>query len=104
MNWLKYLKKSLVLLQPLLPHQLKIQVKKEVMKNASSTVNVELTSVGEQKIAIIKAVKEITGAGLKEAKDMVDEAPSIIKEGVKREEAEEMKKSIESKGASVTLK
>lgn len=66
--------------------------------------NIELTGVGGQKISVIKAVKEITGLGLKEAKDMVDGAPKIIKEGVKKEEAEELKKKLEEVGASVELK
>lgn len=69
-----------------------------------STVNVELTSVGEQKIGVVKVVKEITGLGLKEAKDLVDGAPGVIKEGIKREEAEEMKKKLEEAGAGVELK
>jgi len=66
--------------------------------------NVELTGSGEQKIAVIKVVKEITGLGLKEAKDMVDGVPKVIKEGVKKEEAEELKKKLEQAGASVELK
>lgn len=66
--------------------------------------NVELTGAGENKIAVIKAVKEITGLGLKEAKDMVDGAPKMIKEAVKKEEAENMKKKIEEAGGQVTLK
>lgn len=65
---------------------------------------VELKSVGDQKIAIIKAVKEILGLGLKDAKDLVDAAPSVLKEGVKKEEAEEMKKKIEDGGGTVELK
>jgi len=65
---------------------------------------VELTEAGGQKIAVIKAVKEILGLGLKEAKDMVEGAPAVIKEGVKKEEAEEMKKKLEEAGAKVTLK
>lgn len=69
-----------------------------------STVAVELTSVGAQKIAVIKVVKEILGLGLKEAKDMVDGAPSVLKEGVKKEEAEEMKAKLEGAGAQVTFK
>ncbi len=69
-----------------------------------SEFNVELQSVGEQKINVIKAVKEITGQGLKEAKDMVEGAPKAIKEGVKKEEAEEIKKKLEEAGASVELK
>lgn len=69
-----------------------------------SSFNVELKSVGDQKIAVIKAIKEILGLGLKEAKDMTDSAPTMIKEGVKKEEAEEMKKKIEDAGGTVTLK
>jgi len=66
--------------------------------------DVELTAFGESKIGVIKVVKEITGLGLKDAKDLVDAAPKVIKETVKKEEAEEMKKKIEEAGGSVTLK
>ncbi|MFA5317917.1 MAG: 50S ribosomal protein L7/L12 [Patescibacteria group bacterium] len=66
--------------------------------------DVELTGFGDNKIAVIKVVKEITGLGLKEAKDMVDGAPKVVKEAVKKEEAEEIKKKIEEAGGSVTLK
>ncbi|MCA9364866.1 MAG: 50S ribosomal protein L7/L12 [Candidatus Moranbacteria bacterium] len=66
--------------------------------------DVELTAAGSQKIAVIKAVREVTGLGLKEAKDAVDSAPNVIKEGVKKEEAEELKKKLEEAGATVTLK
>ena len=66
--------------------------------------NVELTSVGDNKIGVIKAVRGITQIGLKDAKDLVDGAPAIVKENVKKEEAEEMKKTLEEAGASVTLK
>jgi len=66
--------------------------------------NVELTSAGENKIAVIKVVKEITGLGLKEAKDLVDGAPKVVKENVAKAEAEEMKKKIEGAGGTVTLK
>lgn len=66
--------------------------------------DVELTTVGGQKIPVIKAVREITGLGLKEAKDLVDAAPKVIKEGVKKEEAEKMKAQLEEVGASVELK
>ncbi len=69
-----------------------------------SEFTIELTSAGENKIAVIKAVKDIAGLGLKEAKDLVDGAPGVIKEGVKKEEAEEMKKKLEEAGAKVTLK
>jgi large subunit ribosomal protein L7/L12 len=65
---------------------------------------VELTEAGGQKIAVIKAVKGLLGLGLKEAKDAVDGAPGVLKEGVKKEEAEEMKKMIEEAGGKVTLK
>ncbi len=72
--------------------------------DAKSTFDVELTSVGDSKINVIKVVKEITGLGLKEAKDLVDGAPKIVKTGVKKEEAEEMKTKIQAAGAVVTLK
>ena len=65
---------------------------------------VALTDSGANKIAVIKAVKEITGLGLADAKAMVDGAPKMVKEGVKKEEAEEMKKKIEEAGGKVTLK
>ena len=66
--------------------------------------NVELTEIGAEKVKVIKVVREITGLGLKEAKDTVDGAPKVIKEGVSKEEAEEMKKKLEEVGAKVTLK
>lgn len=66
--------------------------------------DVELTAAGEQKINVIKAVREITGLGLKEAKDMVDAAPKVIKEKAPKAEAEEAKKKLEDAGATVTLK
>lgn len=66
--------------------------------------NVELKNAGSQKIQIIKLVREITGKGLKEAKDMVDKAPQVLKEKVKKEEAEEMKKKLEAAGAKVEIK
>jgi len=65
---------------------------------------VELTASGEQKIAVMKVVKEVLALGLKEAKDLVDGAPSILKEGMKKEEAEDFKKKIETAGGKVTLK
>tara|TARA_B100001778_G_C18582650_1_gene628261 strand:+ start:321 stop:710 length:390 start_codon:yes stop_codon:yes gene_type:complete len=66
--------------------------------------NVELTSAGEKKIAVIKAIREITSLGLKEAKDLVDGAPTVVKESVAKDEAAEMQKKLEEAGASVTLK
>lgn len=66
--------------------------------------DVELKAAGEQKINVIKVVREITGLGLKEAKDMVDTAPKVIKEAIKKEEAEELKKKLEAAGATVELK
>ena len=69
-----------------------------------SEFNVELTSVGEKKIGVIKAIREITSVGLKEAKDMADGAPSVIKEAIGKDEAEEVKKKLEEAGATVTLK
>ena len=69
-----------------------------------SAFDVVLTAAGDQKIAVIKAVKEITGLGLKEAKDLVDAAPKPVKAGVAKEEAEALKKQLEEAGASVELK
>jgi len=66
--------------------------------------NVELTETGANKINVIKAVKELTGLGLADAKALVDGAPKMIKEGVKKEDAENMKKKIEEAGGKVTLK
>ncbi len=66
--------------------------------------DVELTAAGGQKINVIKAVREITGLGLKESKDLVDGAPKVVKEKVAKEEAETMKKKLEEAGATVTLK
>ncbi len=71
---------------------------------ASDESNVELTDIGQQKINVIKAVKELLGLGLKEAKELVEKAPVVIKEGVKSEEAEAMKVKLEEVGATVTLK
>ena len=69
-----------------------------------SEFDVELTSAGAQKINVIKAVREISGQGLKEAKDLVDAAPKVIKEKVAKTQAEEIKKKLEEAGATVTLK
>ena len=66
--------------------------------------NVVLTGAGDKKVAVIKAVREITGQGLKEAKDLVEGAPQTVKEGVAKAEAEELKKKLEEAGASVELK
>ena len=66
--------------------------------------DVELTGAGDSKVKVIKVVREVTGLGLKEAKDLVDGAPKVIKEGVSKAEAEELKKKLEEVGAAVTLK
>lgn len=66
--------------------------------------DVELTEVGAEKVKVIKVVREATGLGLKEAKDVVDGAPKVIKEGASKDEAEEIKKKLEEVGAKVTLK
>ena len=66
--------------------------------------DVILTSAGDKKINVIKIVREVTGLGLKEAKDLVDSAPKAVKEGVSKEEAEELKGKLEEAGASVELK
>ena len=76
----------------------------EAAVEEKSSFDVEITEAGGTKIAVIKAVREITEVGLKDAKDLVDAAPKVIKEGVKKEEAEEMKKKLEEAGATVTLK
>ena len=69
-----------------------------------SDFNIELTSVGEKKINVIKVIREITSLGLKEAKELADGAPSVIKESVAKEEAEQFKGKLEEAGATVTLK
>ena len=69
-----------------------------------TSFDVELTESGGNKIAVIKAVREVSEIGLKDAKDLVDGAPKMIKEGVKKEDAEAMKKKLEEAGAKVTLK
>lgn len=66
--------------------------------------DVELTEVGPNKVKVIKVVREITGLGLKEAKEVVDSAPKAVKEGASKEEAEEIKTKLEAEGAKVTLK
>lgn len=66
--------------------------------------DVELTEIGPNKVKVIKVVREVTGLGLKEAKDLVDSAPKMVKEGVSKEEAEEVKTKLEGEGAKVTLK
>lgn len=67
-------------------------------------VNIELTDIGQQKIWVIKAVKELLGLGLKEAKDLVEKAPTLIKEKVKFEEAEGIKAKLEAEGATISFK
>ena len=69
-----------------------------------SEFDVELTSAGASKVKVIKVVREITGLGLKEAKELVDGAPKVIKEGVEKAEAEDIKAKIEAEGGEVTLK
>lgn len=66
--------------------------------------DIELTAAGDNKIAVIKAVRTVTDLGLKEAKDLVDGAPKMVKEGVKKEDAEKIKKELEASGATITLK
>lgn len=71
---------------------------------APSTVSVNLTSAGGQKIQVIKVLREALGLGLKEAKDLADAAPKTVKQGIPREEAEELKKKLETAGATVEIK
>ena len=76
----------------------------EAAGDAPSEVTVVLASAGDNKIPVLKVVREVTGLGLKEAKDLVDGAPKPIKENVKKEEAEEIKKKLEEAGAKVEIK
>lgn len=76
----------------------------EAAAEEQSEFDVVMTSFGANKVAVIKAVRGITGLGLKEAKDMVEGAPATVKEGVEKAEAEEVKKQLEEAGASVELK
>lgn len=73
-------------------------------KEEKTSFTVELTNAGGQKIQVIKALREVTTLGLKEAKDLADAAPKPVKEGVSKEEAEEVKKKLEAAGATVTIK
>ena len=75
-----------------------------VEEEEKTEFDVELTEVGAEKVKVIKVVREVTGLGLKEAKDVVDSAPKVVKEGAAKEEAEEIKKKLEEVGAKVTLK
>ena len=70
----------------------------------TSEFDVELTEVGPNKVKVIKVVREATGLGLKEAKDLVDSAPKVLKEGASKEEADDIKAKLEAEGAKVTLK
>lgn len=76
----------------------------EAAAEEASEVNVILASAGANKIAVLKEVRAITGLGLKEAKDLVDGAPKAVKEGIKKEDAEAIKKQLEAAGASVEIK
>ena len=76
----------------------------EAAAEEASEVNVILASAGANKIAVLKEVRAITGLGLKEAKDLVDGAPKAVKEGVKKEEAEAIKKQLEEAGATIEIK
>ena len=71
---------------------------------AKDSFDVELTSAGDKKVGVIKVVREITGLGLKEAKEMVDGAPKVVKEGASKAEAEDIKTKLEAEGAKVNLK
>ena len=76
----------------------------EAAAEEKTEFDIELSEAGSNKIAVIREVRTITGLGLKEAKDLVEGAPKPLKQGVKKEEAEEMKKALEAAGAKVTLK
>lgn len=71
---------------------------------AKDSFNVELTATGDQKVQVIKAIKDALGLGLKEAKDLADKAPTMLKEGMKKDEAEALKKAIEAAGGKIELK
>ena len=75
-----------------------------VEEEEKTEFDVELTEIGAEKVKVIKVVREITGLGLKEAKDAVESAPKIVKEGVSKEEAEAAKAALEAEGAKITLK
>ena len=75
-----------------------------VVVEEKTEFDVELTEVGAEKVKVIKVVREVTGLGLKEAKDVVDGAPKVVKEGASKEEAEDIKTKLEAEGAKVTLK
>ena len=76
----------------------------EQEESGDKTVTVTLTSAGDKKIQVLKVVRELTGLGLKEAKDLVDAAPKSVKEGISSEEAEEIKAKLTEQGASVEIK
>lgn len=76
----------------------------EEKEEEKTEFDVELTEFGAKKLNVIKVIREITGVGLKEAKELVESAPKVIKEAVSKDEAEELKKKIEESGAKVTLK
>ncbi len=76
----------------------------EAVEEAQTEFDVVLTSFGSSKVPVIKAVREITGLGLKEAKDLVESAPTNVKEGIEQGEADELKKKLEEVGASVEIK
>ena len=76
----------------------------EAAAEEKTEFDIELSEAGSNKIAVIKEVRTITGLGLKEAKDLVEGAPKPLKQGVKKEDSEEMKKTLEAAGAKVTLK
>jgi len=76
----------------------------EEKKEEKTSFGVELTSAGGQKIQVIKALREVTSLGLKEAKDLADAAPKMVKDGLSKEDAEEMKQKLEAAGATVTIK
>lgn len=76
----------------------------EAAAGNADTVNIELTDIGQQKIWVIKVVKELLGLGLKEAKDLVEKAPTLIKEKVKFEDAEGIKAKLEAEGATISFK
>ncbi|MBC7093862.1 50S ribosomal protein L7/L12 [Candidatus Bipolaricaulota bacterium] len=90
--------------QAMAPMAVAVAAEAPAKAEAKSTVDVVLTSAGQQKIQLIKVVKDITGKGLKECKDLVDKLPAVIKAGASPEEAEDIKKKLEAAGAEVELR
>ena len=106
LSFLKFLKKSgaCPLLHQLLWLHLQVDKQQEMLQQRKTEFTIHLAASGDKKINVIKEVRTITGLGLKEAKDLVEGAPSKLKDGVNKEDAEKFKKQLEEAGATVELK